>query len=56
MCNTGKVESNHRRVYVFGFYKLSDTEFVKIRCDLWSDNADELLPMVIKSLKSFRFG
>lgn len=54
--NTGKVESNHRRVYVFGFYKLSDTEFVKIRCDLWADNADELLPMVIKSLKSFRFG
>ena len=54
--NTGKVESNHRTVYVYGFYKLSDTEFVRIHCTLWADNADEILPMVTKSLKSFRFG
>ncbi len=53
--NTGKIESNHRTVYVYGFYKLSDTEFVRIHCTLWADNADELLPMVTKSLKSFRF-
>ncbi len=53
--DTGKVESSHLRLYVFGIYKCSDTEIVVIRCDLWADTAEEYLPIALESLKSFRF-
>ncbi len=53
--DTGKVESSHLQMYVFGIYKKSETEIVVIRCDLWTDTANEYLPLALESLRSFRF-
>ena len=53
--DTGKVESNHLSMYVYGFYKLSDTEMVEVRCDLWADAEDEYMELIMESMRSFRF-
>lgn len=53
--DTGKVESSHLVVYVYGVYHISDTEMVTALYSLWADNADELLPIITQSLESFRF-
>ncbi len=54
--DTGGVESSHRQIYVFGFYKLSETEVVAIRCDLWADVEEEYLDVIVlESMKSFSF-
>lgn len=53
--DTGKVESNHLTIYVFGFYKLSDNEVVVICYDLWADAEEEYMELIKQSLKSFRF-
>lgn len=52
--DTGKVESSHLVVYVYGVYHISDTEMVTALYSLWADNADELMPLVTQSLESFR--
>lgn len=52
--DTGKVESSHLVVYVYGVYHISDTKMVTALYSLWADNADELMPLVTQSLESFR--
>ena len=53
--DTGKIESEHRMIYLFGFYRLSDTELVSVRCDLWADVESEYMELLLDSLRSFRF-
>lgn len=53
--DTGKPESEHLSIYVFGFYGISDTEMVSIRCDLWADVEDEYMDIINESLRSVRF-
>ncbi|MBQ9948524.1 MAG: hypothetical protein IJO91_09075 [Oscillospiraceae bacterium] len=51
--DTGGMESNHEKIYLICFARVSDTEIVALRYDMWADAEEEYHELLRESLKSF---